>query len=232
MGYLSYKWFWIMLDGLFPPRCAGCGTSGVRWCQDCHTKAMRVMPPYCDICGNQQPEQGICYRCKANPPNITAVRSWAFFGGPLRKAVHRLKYQRDIGLGEVFAEPLVEVFGSFPWEIELIIPVPLGVARQKERGYNQSSLLARPVAYMMKIPYKPKALQRTRETRSQVDLTREQRKQNVAGAFQARREHVFGRNILVVDDVTTSGATLDSCAEALLRAGARIVYGLTLARAE
>lgn len=127
---------------------------------------------------------------------------------------------------------MLEVLDNSGWIIDLVIPVPLGVARQKERGYNQASLLALPLALKRRYRFVPKALSRTRETRSQVDLNREERKQNVSGAFTARAEIVKGKSVLVVDDVTTSGATLDACADALLEAGAKEVYGLTLAQAE
>jgi ComF family protein len=117
------------------------------------------------------------------------------------------------------------------WEIDLITPVPLGLARLAERGYNQSSLLARPLSLALHVPYRPQILSRVRETRSQVGLTAAERRENVSGAFVARSNGIMGRNVLLVDDVTTSGSTLDACAEALFTAGARQVYGLTLARA-
>jgi ComF family protein len=135
-------------------------------------------------------------------------------------------------LGVVFTQSLVKVFKNTGWEVDIITPVPLGVARQRERGYNQASLIARPIALKLKIPFLPKVLERTRETNSQVDLTLEQRQENVAGAFKARSPDVLGRKILVVDDITTSGSTLNSCADALFEAGAEKVFGLTLARTE
>jgi len=116
--------------------------------------------------------------------------------------------------------------------VNIIVPVPLGVARRKERGYNQASLLAKPLALCFNIPYQEKALFRIRETESQVSLSREQRQQNVSEAFQAKSQLVRGKRVLVIDDVTTSGSTLDACADALLKADADRVYGLTLARAE
>jgi len=230
--YLIFKWFWIAVDWVFPPICAGCGKHGMTWCRDCQSQVRRISPPLCDICGQKKAEAGVCVRCLRHPPRITAIRSYAIFGGPIRNALHRLKYQRNVGLGGTFSQSLVEVLGSVDWKISLVVPVPLGVARLKERGYNQASLLAMPVALKCGYPYYRHALLRTRETKSQVDLAREQRKLNVAGAFKARPEYIKGKNILVVDDVTTSGATLEACADALFAAGALFVYGLTLARAE
>ncbi len=114
----------------------------------------------------------------------------------------------------------------------MVVPVPLGVARKKERGYNQASLLAYPLALRFNLAYRPKALWRVRETKSQVSLNRQERQKNVSEAFKAGAKLVNEKTILVIDDVTTSGATLDACAVALLKAGAKKVYGLTLARAE
>jgi predicted amidophosphoribosyltransferase len=107
----------------------------------------------------------------------------------------------------------------------------LGVARLKECGYNQAALLARPLALGCGLAFRPQALTRVRETRSQVGLSFVQRCENVSGAFQAWPDRVSGLNVLVVDDVATSSATLEACAAALLGAGANQVYGLTLARA-
>jgi len=126
---------------------------------------------------------------------------------------------------------MVESLGRLNWEIDVVIPVPLGVARQAERGYNQAALLARPIAWNFNWEYNPRALSRTRETRTQVGLNFEQRRENVAEAFQASHVSISGKHVLVVDDVTTSGATMDACASALEKAGAQQVYGFTLARA-
>jgi ComF family protein len=113
----------------------------------------------------------------------------------------------------------------------MVTPVPLSVARQAERGYNQASLLARPLALAASLPFQPQALRKIRETPSQVGLTVEQRRGNVRDAFQANPGMVSKKIVLVIDDVTTSGATFEACSWALFEAGARKVYGLTLARA-
>lgn len=117
------------------------------------------------------------------------------------------------------------------WAVDLVIPVPLSPARTAERGYNQAALLARPLALFSGLAYQPKGLLRCRETSTQVGLTMKERWQNVSGAFLANAPLVSGRSVLIVDDVTTSGATLQACAEALLEAGVKKVFALTLARA-
>jgi len=134
-------------------------------------------------------------------------------------------------LGEALASELIDLLESLNWKVEMVIPVPLGKHRHNERGYNQAATLALPLAYAKGLAYKPSALERRQETASQVNLTKEQRAKNVQGAFWADATLVAGKNILVVDDVTTTGATMDACAQALINAGAICVYGITLARA-
>lgn len=116
------------------------------------------------------------------------------------------------------------------WKVELVVPVPLGAARLAERGYNQASLLAKPVALSYALPYQPGALRKKHDTLSQVGLSLEERQRNVAGSFEANPADVAGRSVLIVDDVSTSGATLNACAESLLNSGAAAVYAITLAR--
>jgi ComF family protein len=135
-------------------------------------------------------------------------------------------------MGEVLSRPLIQMLCQSGWVIDLVTAVPVGVVRRAERGYNQAALLAWPVASACSLPYRSKALLKTRETRSQVGLNRLERRQNVELAYQASQELVAGKKVLLIDDVATSGATLDACTKALLEAGAVQVYGLTLARAK
>ena len=126
---------------------------------------------------------------------------------------------------------MVEFLKTLNWDIDLLVPVPLGKSRLKERGYNQVGLVARPLAYEVGLQYAPDALWKSRETRSQVGLSILQRRDNVYGAYQASPESVKRKSILLMDDVATTGSTIQSCAETLLTAGAREVYALTIARA-
>jgi ComF family protein len=115
---------------------------------------------------------------------------------------------------------------------EVVIPVPLSPQRLRERGYNQAGLLARGFAELAGLRYAPEGAGRVRHTASQVGLSAEQRRANVAGAFEGRPRFVAGRAVILVDDVRTTGATLEACAEALRAAGAASIWGLTLARAQ
>jgi ComF family protein len=135
-----------------------------------------------------------------------------------------------MSLADVLARPLLDLLKYLEWEVDLIAPVPIGASRRSERGYNQAALLALPLALGSGIPYRSGALKKLRDTRSQVGLSRAQRRENVAGAFTASEELVQWARVLVVDDVMTSGATIESCAQALKEAGADQVFGLTLAQ--
>jgi ComF family protein len=148
----------------------------------------------------------------------------------LREAVLQLKFHHNLGLGDEFAPHLKTTLEKTGWSIDLIIPVPLSPKRQSERGYNQAAVIAHPLALSVNIKYEPGALIKTREAYSQIGLSYEQRLANIHNAFIADRHKVKGKNILIVDDVTTTGATLNACGTALLEAGALRVYGLTLAK--
>lgn len=153
------------------------------------------------------------------------------FQGPLRKALHRLKYRNDSLLGAALAPGLAIFVSSLDHEAEAVVPVPLARRRLRQRGYNQIELVARPLAENMNLPYQPQSVARTRETRSQVSLGRQDRWANVQGAFLADEASVAGKRILLVDDVATTGSTVDACAAALRQAGAISVFAVTLARA-
>jgi len=231
LAYRAYQLFWEALDWLYPPNCGGCGAAGARWCVKCTQSTLEIRPPICPICGNPNLNNKPCERCQISSPFYKSLRSYAVFSGSIREAIHRLKYQRDIGLGEVLARLMIARLEKLNWPFDLVTPVPLGLVRFKERGYNQATLLARPIALFLRTPFSTQALVRTRETRTQVGLTVTERMDNMSGAFQANADLVRSKNILVVDDVATSGATFNACAKALLDGGASNVYGFSLARA-
>lgn len=231
MRYLLYRWSWAALDLLFPPTCGGCDQQGVRWCQECQDNTILITPPYCELCGQSNNGAKICDRCSKTQSSMKAVRSWAVFDGPVRKALHRVKYHRDLALADDLSQALGELYRSLGWTIDIVIPVPLSNQRKKERGYNQAALLARPLAWELGLDYQPQALSRLKDTRSQVGLNVDQRRENVAGAFDAVPKLVSKKKVLIVDDVATSGSTLEACANALKHAGADDIFGITLARA-
>lgn len=229
--YIAYHFLWSLLDWLFPPICGGCNKSGYRWCEKCQQDTQKIDRPICEICGRPLTTIGICPECIAQRPAYTALRSWGIYGGPLRNAILRLKYGRDMGIAEALSKHIIELYNGFQWNINLVVPVPLSTTRRKKRGYNQAGLLAMPLAQAIGRTYRPAALKRIRETQSQVHLGAQERRRNVQNAFQAIPAIVSGMNVLIIDDVTTTGSTIDACAHALTRAGASAVFGITLARA-
>ena len=142
-----------------------------------------------------------------------------------------MKYRHNLGLGESIAAQMVGFVRSLNWPIETVMPVPLGKKRFKERGYNQVGLVARPLAYRLGLEYEPDSVQKVRETRTQVGLNAVQRQENVHQAYWADPRVAHGKSILIMDDVATTGSTIAACTNALLAAGAREVYVLTIARA-
>jgi competence protein ComFC len=231
-AYFLYQSIWVVLDWLYPPNCAGCGQAGVRWCEACQLNLAPLRAPLCPVCGEHRSNAQLCPDCQGDPPEYEMLRSYAIHAGPIRHALHRLKYQRDIGIAESLSKHLIELYNHFKWDIDIVVPVPLSAKRKQERGYNQAGLLGRPLAYAIQKPYRSDILWRSRETRSQVGLSAQDRLQNVKNAFSAHTNSVKDKTILIVDDVTTTGSTINACAQALRLAGASAIYGLTVARAE
>lgn len=230
-AYLTYHWLWRSLDWLYPPACGGCGKPGSRWCRVCQQEVSLITAPLCRTCGQPVNSGDLCTACKTHPPGYDQLRSFSVFAGPIRNALHRLKYRGEISLGDALAEPLIDFWGELKWGIDCVAPVPLSAKRIQARGYNQAAFLAKPIALAFGRPYIPAGLVRVRDTASQVGLTADQRRLNVEGAFDADPHKVRGKTVLIVDDVTTTGSTISACAAALKLAGADVVYGLTLARA-
>lgn len=231
LAYRAYRLMWEALDWLYPPTCGGCGQQGIRWCESCAVATCELQPPICPICGDFEGTNGICPRCHAFRPYFECLRSFTVYKGPVREAVHRLKYERYTAMAEIFSRSMITSLEKLNWSLDIVTSVPLGLVRFKERGYNQANLLARPIGLWFKLPLLTNALKRTRETPSQVGLTAVERRDNMVDAFKANGKLVAGKNVLVVDDVATSGATLNACARALLDEGAIRVYCFTLARA-
>jgi len=220
-----------LLDLVYPPRCPGCGRMGIAFCERCRAQVELILPPVCRRCGCVLPQEGLCARCRALPSSLDAVLAVAVFADPLRPAIHALKYENNTALAAPLGSMMVELWrrGGAP-QADLILPVPLHTRRQAERGYNQSRLLARVLGRGVGVPVDEHTLIRERPTLPQVGLDVTERRQNVEGAFACRGD-LRGKTVVVVDDVCTTGATLEACAAALRAGGAAGVWGFTLARA-
>ena len=216
-----------VIDGVFPPRCAGCDRRG-RWlCPDCEAAWEPFASPWCVRCG--VPDHIACC-CADMPETLHRARCLGPLDGWLHNAIVHLKYHGESAraghLGDLLGRSMLN---DSPLDVDGIVPVPLHPRRVRERGYNQAELLARRAATVSGVPLVP-VLHRVRDTPRQVGSTLAQRQSNVAGAFRADARGCAGMRLLVVDDVLTTGATVASCADALCAAGATLVSVLTLAR--
>ncbi len=225
-----------VLDALFPERCVGCdvllSVPGGFFCGDCGEEVEAIPHPGCVCCNEPgvHPE-GLCRRCTQSRPKFSFAFSPLEHSGAVARAIHRFKYEGHPELARPLGSMLVLGSTVFLKKApDLVVPIPLHSARYRERGYDQTALLAVEVARLGKRTLHDEALTRVRATSRQVDQSDEEREANVAGAFQASAK-VKGARLLLVDDVLTTGATANEAARALLDAGALEVQVLTLARA-
>ncbi len=203
------------LDLLFPARCVGCGRVGSRWCAQCQQTLER---------------EAVALHLRRLPPLVESA-STGLHDGQLQQTVHALKYEQADFLAVTLGHRLIAALDQTGWTFDMIVPVPLHMLRQRERGYNQSQLLGETMAQVLGISCLPSAIERWRATPPQVGLNRQQRQANVHGAFRANPALVTGKTLLLIDDVFTTGATLQACARAALDAGAQAVYSLTVTEA-
>jgi ComF family protein len=161
---------------------------------------------------------------------IDGIRAAARFeNNPIRPAIHFLKYRNHKVVAAALGQILVDAYRRYQLAVDVIVPVPLHPSRLRERGYNQSELLAWQVSRAVGLPVNTRALERAQKTKSQMTLGAAERHQNVAAAFSCSQE-LARQKVLLIDDVCTTGATLDSCAAAMKEKGVTSVWGLTLAR--
>lgn len=213
-----------LLDMALPPACAGCSVEGVAFCSSCRSalEIRLALPP------------GVPIGLPAALPMPLAQLEWcAPFSGPVRSALHGLKYAGERRLARPLAAAVAARWKAAGAGGELLVPVPVHAERARRRGYDQAVLLTAEAAAQLRIPWLA-ALERRRNTAPQFDLGRRARRTNVAGAFELRgplqAASVRGRWIVLVDDVVTTGSTLVACAETLYSAGAAAVSAVTVAR--
>jgi ComF family protein len=190
-----------------------------------------ALPPRCPLCWQPERRGEMCGRCVQSRPAFAGARSLYLYQGTVREAVHALKYNHLSALARPMAEMMAVYLEAEALPVDLVVPVPLFGRRQRLRGYNQSALLARELARLGGLPLAERGLARRRDTPPQArSVDAEARRRNVAGAFAADGRRVEGRRVLLVDDVMTTGATLDACAQALRQVGVASVWALTFAR--
>ncbi len=230
-----------LLDMVFPRSCAGCGAAdpdeGRQLCWDCLAGLAYIQPPFCASCGD--PVSGRidhayrCPFCASRAIHFDTARSVARYDGALAVAIQDLKYRGALWLADDLARLLESgVRTHFRADaVDGVAPVPLHPTRRRERGYNQAAVLAGRLARRLGRPLWSGAVRKIRWTPTQTRLTAAERMANVAGSFASRGDgRLRGRNVLLVDDVMTTGATVNECARALKAGGAAAVWVITVAR--
>ncbi len=227
---------------IFPPQCLGCAeiipsVKDQIFCRDCAKHVHFIAGSICPVCGTTFPdspaENHLCEDCLKKQPYFSQARAVFCYEAVILDAIHQFKYKRDIASGEILADFMADYpFPDIAFDdYSLIVPVPLHVKRLRERGFNQSLILARRLAKRKQIPVDFLVLKRHRFTSTQAQSNKQERKQNIRGAFEVSViKTIAGRNILLIDDVFTTGATVNECSKTLMKAGAKNVSVLTLAR--
>ncbi len=228
-----------VLNILFPLCCIGCGREGELTCAQCQ-ETLQFLPPCCFVCGRLAPERDEACPGRTCVPCRKKTALWAFLSPfqyemPLiHTLIKNLKYKNARILGRTAALLLARYtprLYALPADEMILVPIPLHPRRRRRRGFNQAALIAQEYALLTSLPVHTDLLQRIRSTYSQTTLSHEERLANIKGAFRVTKpEHAAGKTILLVDDVKTTGATLEEAARTLRKAGARKVSALTLAR--
>ncbi|MDI6777538.1 MAG: ComF family protein [Syntrophales bacterium] len=232
-----------LADVIFPPRCVTCGVvlrrnKTFHFCSVCFSRINFIQSPLCSRCGIpfNGPDGGdhLCGDCLTSKTYFSVARAVGRYETTMLDAIHRFKYRGKIAVGEILGRLMVDF--AYPAldikEYSLIMPAPLHPKRLRERGFNQSVILALAVAKRFSLPLDFTTLRRRIHTKPQISLGKKERETNVQGAFEVSEEKkIRGKNIILVDDVYTTGSTVKECARVLTKSKAAKVAVLTLARA-
>lgn len=227
-----------ILDLLFPVRCLGCSKEGEFCCGSCRS-ALRPIPPICFFCKKMVPGSRVitpgrtCSSCRKRS-NIYAFLSPFLYGDDtIRELIHALKYRRVRSVGLLLGDLIVEYLKKFKVPLPegaVLLPIPLHPSRQRTRGFNQAELIALRIGEILHLPVEKSILRKIKKTIPQMELRAEERRKNVVGTFSvADPESTRGKTILLLDDVKTTGATLEEAARVLKKAGAKRVWAMTVA---
>ena len=237
-----------LLNLVFPLDCKICEkpireSKGYSICEDCFKTIELIEHPYCVKCGKpllltdffEQNREILCLDCKRKKYSFEFSRSTGIYDKVLKKCIHLLKYQGEKKLAKPLGKLMVDYLlknDEFENKLDLIIPVPLHKNDLKKRGFNQSVLLGKVIGDYFSIPVGESVLIKKKITPFQVNLSKKEREKNILKAFLVEKpEKIKGRNILILDDVFTTGATVEECAKELMKARAKNIFVLTLARA-
>lgn len=223
----------IILGLLYPKTCCFCGkVNAYEICRECAEKIIYIKEPRCKKCGKpvRYEEQEYCYDCQAHSHHYTQGRSIWLHKMPVSMSIYQFKYKNRRIYGTFYAKEMARLYGGKmrEWGIDVIIPVPLHRKKKRLRGYNQAEILAKQLGKRTGIEVNAKAVIRTRYTRPQKELNDKERKQNLKEAFSVTEKWKPYKNVLLIDDIYTTGSTIDTIAEELKRAGAGKVFFLTI----
>lgn len=240
-GAILLRALGVVADVFYPPGCSACGAvAGAHrgLCGRCWSQMRFIERPYCDVLGlpfSHDLGSGILSaEAIANPPVFDRLRSVALHEGIARDLVHGLKYRDRTDLARMMAGWMLRAGDGFVEKADAIVPVPLHRLRMMSRKFNQAAELSRHLARLADCPLLPATLLRVKRTSQQVGLGQKAREENVRSAFriaEGRQSDIFGRRIVLIDDVYTTGATVSAAAKVLKKAGAADVTVLTFARA-
>lgn len=221
------------LDLIYPPHCLVCGAcNDVYLCPQCEEKINLIGPQYCHKCA--LPSTSFhCQNCLDREFHFDSACSAGVYEGVLSAAIKSLKFDLHIGMAEPLAQLMIRCFpySQFSGKVDVVIPIPIHRTRMVERGFNQSAELSKLLCKRISLPVELSVLHKIKHTSHQVDLPQDERIFNLEGAFAVRNaDRVRGKSVLLVDDVFTTGSTLNEAAKVLKDAGARCAHAYTLAR--
>ena len=218
---------------LYPQTCCFCGkVSAEQICDSCAEKVEYISEPICKKCGKPiwKDEKEYCKDCTENHFEYEQGRSLWVHRGLMRKSVYQFKYHNRRIYGEWYAKELFRLHGHKlkEWKIDCIIPVPLHKRKRRVRGYNQAEIVAKHLGQISGIPVDTKAVVRIRNTKAQKRLDHQERKHNLKNAFRVKKTWKNVKNVLIIDDIYTTGATINEVALILKKKGAQKVCFLTI----
>ena len=232
---MNKKTRWIT-ELIFPPRCPGCDrvmSMDERqhgFCEICRPKIRYTSEPICKCCGKplEDESEELCGDCTTRRHEFVQGRAVYIYEGPMREAMYRFKYSNRRAYGRIFARDAISRHGRWLAGInaDLIVPIPMNLKKERKRGYNQATVLAKCLGNELGIEVDPRAVVRSEDTTPQKELSAIERRQNLKNAFNIGKCVVKSKRILLVDDIYTTGATMDAVSGTLLASGAQAVYGI------
>lgn len=218
---------------LYPQTCCFCGkVSKSHICRECAKKVSYIQEPVCKKCGKpiRYEEKEFCGDCSEREWHYEQGRSVWLHTGIVRRSIYQFKYHNRRIYGRFYAEELFRIYGEMlrKWQIDVIIPIPLHPNRRRKRGYNQAEIVAAHLGKLTGISVDTKSVIRVQNTKPQKELSHKDRNKNLRSAFRITRHWNKGKNVLLIDDIYTTGSTIDSVAKVLKENGAHKVWFLTI----